>query len=321
MSELKSKKHKTKELSVKNLFYLIFLLILPAFLCGEPNISMSLELNNAVYRGKDDWFYAGTGEAGLNLKSPRDPNVQGALVLDFVPVDLTGGSSSVSYSYVDIKKAYVKTRFPGMRMTLGKTRLAWGDGIVFNSGDILFGSLNPLLDLTRQELRSDTAWLTALNIPLGPFAFVEGVVLPPGYDLSDPSGAGIGDISQASAGGRVYFTLFNTKVEMGYLYKGEEKVAIDVIGHRPYVSIQGNIGPDWYMATSAAFLTDRQKSEGSEADWEDSWNLSFGLFHLHEVNRSNTLSLRLETLWFPYQNWEEEAPRDSIYGLYLYRPN
>ncbi len=298
---------------------ILILICSAVFLMGaETSQTLSLELTNAFYRGQEDWFFAGTGQAELNVKSPRDPNVQGALVLDFVPVDLTGGTAQISYSYVDVKKAYVKARFPGLRMTLGKTRLTWGDGIVFNSGDILFGSLNPILDLTRQELRSDTAWLTALNVPLGPFAFAEGVILPPGYDTSDPENPGMGDLSKASAGGRVYFTVLNTKVEMGYLYKGEEKVAIDVIGHRPYLSLQGNIGPDWYLSTSAAFLTDQQRNEGSEAEWQDSWNISFGLFHLQEINRNNTLTLRLESLWFPYQNWEEKSPRDSIYGLYLY---
>ena len=299
------------------LYLFLFLFALGA----ESALTMSLELNDAIYRGEDDWFFAGMGQASLNLKSPRDPNVQGALVLDFVPVDLSGGSTGeggASYSYMDVKKAYVKVRFPGLRMTLGKTRLAWGDGVVFNSGDILFGSLNPILDLTRQELRSDTAWLTSLNVPLGPFAFVEGVVLPPGYDASDSSASSVADLSKASAGGRVYFTVFDTKVEMGYLYKGEEKVAIDVIGHRPYLSLQGNIGPDWYMSSSAAFLTEEQRSEGSDADWEDSWNITFGLFHLAEVNRNNTLTFRLETLWFPYQNWESKVDREAVYGVYLY---
>ena len=287
-------------------------------LWGQSSTSLTMELYNTAYRGEDEWYYAGTGTAALEVKSPRDPNVQGALVVEFMPLDLADSSYSFSASTVNVKKAYIKARFPGMKMTLGKTRLAWGDGIVFNAGDILFGSLNPLLDLTSQELRSDTAWLTAVNIPLGRFAFLEGVLLPPGLDVSDPENPGAGDFSRASGGGRTYFTLLNTKVEIGYLYKGEEKVDIDVIGHRPYFSLQGNIGPDWYMASSAAFLTDWQRSEGSDAEWEDSWNISFGLFHLQEINRNNTLNLRLESLCFPFQNWEEQGGRDSIYGLYLY---
>ena len=303
---------------MKKAALLIILILSVITVWAEPTQTLSLELTDALYRGEEDWFFAGTGQASLKLKSPRDPHVQGALVLDFIPNDLTGGNSGVSVSPVNVKKAYVKARFPGLRMTLGKTRLAWGDGVVFNSGDILFGSLNPILDLTRQELRNDTAWLTALNVPLGPFAFIEGVLLPPGYDLSDPSSPVTGDLGSASAGGRVYFTLLNTKVEIGYLYKGEEKVAIDVIGHRPYLSLQGNIGPDWYLSSSAAFLTDQQKKEGADADWEDSWNITFGLFHLQEVNRINTLSFRIESLWFPYQKWEEQDSRNSLYGVFLY---
>ena len=242
--------------------------------------------------------------------------MSGQLELEFYPGALYGSSADDSSDFF-LKKAWVKTRFPGFRLTVGKTRLAWGQGMVFNAGDLLFGSLNPVLDLTAEELRSDTAWLSAVNIPFGPFAFAEAVVLPPSFD-SDEEGD-VKEISRSSLGGRLYFLAGDVKVEGGYLYKGEEKVSGDVPGHRPYLALQGNIGPDWYLASSAAFATDKQIDEqDAEDDWEKTIMVSGGLFHLQEINRNNSLSLRLEALVFPGLNWEEEESRDAVYGLYLY---
>ena len=287
-----------------------------ALVTGETRLISDMELYNTVYRGEEEWHYLGTGSASLGLISPRDPNVNGQVELEFYPSDLYGTESGEQDDFY-LRKAYVKTRFPGLKLTVGKNRLAWGQGMVFNAGDILFGSLNPVLDLTARELRSETAWLTAVNVPLGSFSFAEAVVLPPSLDRDEEGDAK--DIARSSLGGRIYFLAGELKVEGGYLYKGEEKVAGDAPGHRPYLGLQGNFGPDWYLASSAAFATDHQIDEqGAEDDWEKTLTVSGGLFHLQEINRNNSLSLRLETLVFPCQNWEEEESRATVYGLYLY---
>lgn len=295
---------------------LIMLLLFPsAFLTGQSQLLSSMELFNTLYRGENDWRYLGSGKAALSVRSPRDPNVLGATELEFYPLDLYSDELYAAVPAVSVKKAYVRARFPGFKLTVGKTRLAWGQGSVFNAGDILFGSLNPVLDLSQTELRSDTAWLTAVNVPLGNFAFIETVVLPPALDPAEGGGA----LEEASAGGRFYFLAGGVKFEGGYLYKGETKVSVDAPGHRPYISLQGNFGPDWYLSSSLALPTEVQKKiDTVEDDWKKSWILSFGLFHMQEINRNNTLNLRLETLCLPYQNWENQETRDTVYGLYLY---
>lgn len=312
----------------------------PVGLGAETRVITDMELYNTVYRGGEDWHYLGSGSASLGLVSPRDPHVSAQVELEFFPLDLYGAESASGgegdgaspadddsegslgeYSDFHLKKAWVKTRFPGFRLTVGKTRLAWGQGMVFNAGDLLFGSLNPALDLTARELRSDTAWLTALNIPFGPFAFAEAVVLPPSLGLpgSVDTEGGVKEISRSSLGGRLYVLAGSLKVEGGYLYKGERKVSGDLPGHRPYLALQGNIGPDWYLAASGSFATDEQiKEQGAEEDWEKTLTVSGGLFHLQEINRNNSLSLRLEALVFPGLRWEEKGSRSTVYGLYLY---
>ncbi len=297
-----------------------------AALGAETRVITEMELYNTVYRGEEEWFYLGTGSASLGLLSPRDPHVSGQLELEFYPTDLYGNSSASQGAFGSsefyLKKAWVKTRFPGFKLTLGKTRLTWGQGMVFNAGDLIFGSTGALLDLTARELRSDTAWLTAVNVPFGPFAFAEAVVLPPSYvfDNSGEEGeANENDISRSSLGGRLYCLAGDIKVETGYLYKGEEKVSTDVPGHRPYLALQGNLGADWYLATSAAFATEEQKDEQeAEDDWEKTLMVSGGLFHLQEINRNNSLTLRLEALVFPGLSWEEKESREALYALYLY---
>jgi hypothetical protein len=309
---------------------------------AETRVITDMELYNTVYRGEEEWHYLGTGSASLGLISPRDPHVSAQVELEFYPMDLYGAASAAgteeggseasgteensaelfgTSSDFSLKKAWVKTRFPGFKLTVGKTRLAWGQGMVFNAGDLLFGSLNPVLDLTARELRSDTAWLTAVNIPLGPFAFAEAAVLPPSLGLpgSDDTEDGVKEISRSSLGGRLYFLAGDIKVEGGYLYKGEKKVPGDLPGHRPYLALQGNMGPDWYLAASAAPATDEQIDEqDAEDDWEKTLMVSGGLFHLQELDRNNSLSLRLEALVLPNLYWEERESRDTVYALYLY---
>jgi hypothetical protein len=235
---------------------LLIFMILPLITGGaESQVLSEMELYNTIYRGEDEWYYLGSGNAALTFRSARDPHVIGQTEIECYPLDMTNAPVS-SVPTLQVKKAYVKTRLPGFKLTLGKTRLAWGEGVVFNAADVVFGSLNPVLDLTQTELRSDTAWLTAVNVPLGNFAFLEGVLLPPALDYERGE---VSSLTSSSIGGRAYFLAGGIKVEGGYLYKGETKVQADALGHRPYISLQGNFGPDWYLSSSLAIPTDEQK--------------------------------------------------------------
>jgi hypothetical protein len=112
---------------------------------------------------------------------------------------------------------------------------------MFNAADLLFGSTSTSVDLTRQELRSDTKWLTSVTYPLGAFSFVEALVIPP-EDLAQPS------VVNTSLGARYYTTVGSVKLETGAAYHSDSDTG-NVVS--PYVALQGNFGPDWYVATSA----------------------------------------------------------------------
>ena len=207
---------------------------------------------------------------------------------------------------------------PGFRLTAGKTRLGWGDGFVFNSGDVIFGSTDISVDLTSSELRAETDWLTALNVPLGQFSFLEGVVLPPVPDFT--GGIAAGDLSRTSLGGRFYTRLSNVKIEGGYFFDQNDTDADGnaISLHKPYLSFQGNLLADWYLSSSLSLPVGGALAEPAK----DSLNISGGLFHMINLNSISSLTFRFELLYKPFHSWQEQ-PRVSgedppVYALLLY---
>lgn len=257
----------------------------------DLNLFHSLNLRDT---GTRSHAYLMKGDASVSLKSPNTSNVRGDVALSFSQVGTTIVPS--------IDRAYLRARFPSFRLTVGKTRVSWGDGVMFNAADLLFGSTSTGVDLTRQELRSDTKWLTSINYPLGAFSFIEALVIPP----EDPLHASVGN---TSLGARYYTTLGSVKLETGAAYRNDAHTG-NVVS--PYLGLQGNIGPDWYVATSANI----PYPEDIADELKDSWIVSAGLLHILTVGWQGTLSMRLETLLLPFAHWEPDPSHK--YALYLY---
>jgi len=224
--------------------------------------------------------------------------------------------------YLDVPRAWVRVRLPWFRLTAGKSRLSWGEGFVFNAGDVLFGSLDPLRgDISAESLRDQTAWLAALYVPLGPFSFLEAAVLPFGA-----SGLGGGlrvaltglagliaprpfaDLA-GGAGLRGVFRAGGIKIEPGWYTTWEAGE------HRPYLSLQGHLLLDWNL--SAVLGIPLREPDWSEAgEW---LALTGGLFHLARLGGSRSLSLRLEAALRPGAAWQEQpGASDPVYGLLLF---
>ncbi len=302
--------------------------VVPAF--AETEVRMNLELYNSVYRGRyDNWYYTGTGKADMRIASTGNTNMRAEVSVEFYPVDLSGGSSVAGVPALNLKRLWFKANFPNWRLTAGKTKVAWGNGLVFNSGDVIFGSLSPYLDFTQSTIRDDTAFLTAFNIPTGNFSYIEGVLLPPSLLYDETDGLMVQTIDKTSGGLRFFGRLGGWRLEAGYLYKGDPKVATDLLGHRPYFSFHGHAGVDIYAAASLAAGYDYQIS-GADQN-RDSWdeisktiNFSIGAFHQFQTGYNSTLTLRLETLVMPWQNWGPQPYQDIIdgtagyYGIMIY---
>lgn len=265
----------------------------------NPVVEMQLLSVISYTPNTSQWNEAMAPALSLSISSGRSGNVRGEVVLK-TPNPMLFSTASTSDIYEEIlHKAYFKARFPSVRLTAGKTRLSWGDGMLFNAGDVLYGSNDTSVTLTQSELRSETGLLVSLNYPLGFFSFAEAVVLP-SPDMQ---------IEHMGGGARFYTTVQETKVEAGYITIHESERL-----HKPYISLQGNIGPDWYLSSSLAIPQSGDIGE----ETLDSWVITGGLFHIQYLENDKNVSLRLEFLTRPAGNWKLESQSDADCPLLLY---
>lgn len=298
---------------------------------ADGNLSMELDINNVILQsrkiesiytadgttvidteGGDAYLgWLSTGSSAFSFKSSGNRNVKADLAFSFIFPEQTI-ATEVTMPLISLDKAYVKARFPEFRITAGKTRLGWGEGFVFNSGDVIFGSTDVSVDLTSSEVRSETKWLTALNIPLGRFSFIEGVAVAPESDST--SGYLFGNIENFGAGGRFYTKIIGVKFEGGYYFDNSDGGIL----HKPYLSLQGNFLTDIYLNASASI-----PGSGKAFDeFRETLNISAGIFYPLQINSVNSMSFRLEGLYLPFSSWAEEEPADSLpysdYAVLLY---
>jgi hypothetical protein len=280
------------------LLILLALALVPVNLAAEVASSVTITGYNTLYYSgdpEDPVAVAAVLKSSLNVDSVGNKNVKAYLQLESWITD------TVNF---DVPRAYIKVRFPWFRLTLGKTRVSWGDGFVFNAGDVVFASMGTISDdLFAETLRDETAWLVALNLPVGPFSFFEAVFLP--YDP-----LGLGDSSHPVSGGvRGAFKLdrLKTTVEAGYL------VSRPYWEHRPYISLHGHLLVDWNLSASMAIPIDNPQWR----QWDEWIGISAGMFHLVNLGLNRTLSFRLEAAIRPGAEWEE-ASAGTDYGLFLF---
>ncbi|MDC7124837.1 MAG: hypothetical protein PQJ46_04680 [Spirochaetales bacterium] len=276
----------------------------------ETNISTTALQTRNANTGDKYWGGIFTGYSDLSFKSSGSRNVKADLAFT-----LTSGSIYDS-PVINLNRAYIKARFPVFRVTAGKTRLSWGDGFVFNSADVLFGSTGTNINLTDSEIRTETDWLVAVNVPIGSFSFIEGVIMAPDVDTIE--GYYFGQINKVSAGARFYTKLGSVKLEGGYFF--DQSTGTDDVDfyHKPYIALQGNLFLDWYLSSSLGLST----TDNIEEDFEENLNISGGLFYLLPINSISSMTFRLEALYRPFQNWSEidrtTTEEEPEYALLLY---
>lgn len=251
------------------------------------------------------WMHVSSANIIVALKSLNTGNVRGEvafqLSLPATPMDTLRMDTLV-------QRAYLQMRFPSFRLTLGKTRLDWGEGMVFNAGKVLekTASLSSALFIAGKQARNN--WLSAVNIPLGAFSFLEAVVLPP-VSMK---------LAETSMGARYYAPLGDMKLEIGYSLLWELENPADLASgvhlHRPYMSMQGSFGPDWHVSSSLALPTTGVTTE----ILRESWNTSLGLFQIFPIGYRGTLALRLEAQLAPFLSWNELSDPEAQYALMLY---
>lgn len=282
------------------------------------DVGIDAKLTGAITAGKvDNSNITSSGRAGgsLTVKSEGIGDVKSQLTLDFLYVRNLG--------MVSIEKAWIKFRYPLLRVTLGKNRITWGEGQAFNAGDVIFddyispdsGSLEEA-DLTADELKSLNRTLAQVIFPLGMFSYAEAIYLP--YDFfsqAELGSAATGEypedkgFSEHSYGGRLVTKAGGVKLESGYIYNGYRDL------HKPYISINGTIILDYQLSASVNIPQD----DGGFNSWKESFKVSGGLFYLFELENNRTLTLRIESLIKPFSSWEGDAIR--LYPEIVYIPD
>ncbi|MFA6784054.1 MAG: hypothetical protein WCR13_04105 [Sphaerochaeta sp.] len=266
-------------------FFLVYPLSL--FASENPVVSMTM-LPTLAYRADTDvWMEMMPASLSLAIPSANKGNVRGEVVLK--------ASTPVTITSLDdvVHKAYLKAKFPSFRLTMGKTRLSWGDGRVFNAADVLYGSSDTALDFTQTELRNMTTWMVSINYPIDFFSFAEAVMMP--SDTTDPT--------DMTFGGRFYGTIQDIKVEGGYATKRESGSRV----HKPYVSFQGSFGPDWYLSSSLTIPVTGDIAQSTLT----SWLASAGLFQYVQLENDRSMTLRLEFLLRPFGDWDLASALDN----------
>ena len=214
---------------------------------------------------------------------------------------------------ISLYRAFIQVDFPAIRITTGKARLSWGDGVYFNAGDRLYGSTSLKGNLSDKIFRDEARWLLGTYIPFGLFSFVEMAALPPDLILpgfgADPA-ADHYEWGNTDAGLRIVTEAADTKFEAGYLYDG------DGGEHEPYLSLQGFFLLDWHLAAATAI----DPAEAEES-LRENLEITAGLFHSHYLQGGGSLGFRLEGLIRPWKEGKpikEASMADPPYTLFLY---
>ncbi len=305
---------------------------------------VDLRLSASLYSDLPDELYFGIlGDARLDVQSDRDRVVRGQLQIQtlfanngfggaagtgggvdstaFLPFPCSGVEAG-GFACFDVRRAFIRVRFElpnsqRMHLTLGRARVSWGEGVLFNAGDLLFGTTAATVDFTEDTLRDESAMLLLAFIPFADFTFLETIVLPPVTVLTDAPAEDI------SAGLRLQSKLGPLKGEVSYLYRGGAQGGYGGGGgqHRFAVNLQGNLGVDWYLSSSSGITTG---SSDPERELLDELAITLGVTHIFDLPGDSSLSLRFEGLVRPGQTWSETAtaspPLDAapIYAVALY---
>ncbi|HEQ71967.1 MAG TPA: hypothetical protein ENN69_05720 [Spirochaetia bacterium] len=244
------------------------------------------------------------GKGNLSFSAIGNDNVRAVAEL----AGIWAGNLAMSPEDI-LKRLFVKINFGGFYLTAGKTRVSFGEGFVFNAGDVIFGSLEPPGDLSESVLRDETDWLIDGMLPLGLFSYIEGILLP--FSPLDTDPLSDASVYKLRGGGRVVTKLAGIKLEGGYLFKADEAV------HHPYVSLQGNLFFDAQLSASWKIPADG----AAEEQLRQGLAVTGGLFRIFQFDDGSALTVRLEAVWRPFGLWRETQaplPEGHHYALLLY---
>jgi hypothetical protein len=308
------------------LLCLFSLLLFPAPEAWAENRStVELELYDSVNSfGDGNWTHTGGGLAVLRLDQIRNDSVRSQFELSayISPVEGSGTTPGLS-ARTDIGTAYAKFRFGSYRGILGKAPFSWGEGLIFNAADEIFGS-SIATNLMQSSFDDSSAWITGLTWYAGPFSFIE-ILMNPGPASQSGGSAEPAAIEETRIGARMVGKVFGLKIESGYLFDGRNGTAGNgalqdgAWYHRPYLSLQGNLLVDWHLSASLEFPDrDHRAEDAGSALWEGMLYTA-GVYSVIPAGYDDSFSFRVEARLHPAGEWKEDhIVENPLYGLYGY---
>jgi len=243
-----------------------------AFASLDITSELSL-MNTLMLDSSDNLSYIQSGNALVTLSSSGYKNIKADIAVNV-------GFNSLELSpTASLDRLTLKARFPNFRILMGKTRLDWGEGELFNAGNVLFEDVTSDIPLMNDSLVLLREWLAAFTYPISSFSFLEGAIIVPQSGKPDEIKGGL----------RYYNSEGNMKYEGGARVDKESLI--------PYVSIMGSIGIDASLSASVAIPFD-----SDENIIKESVTFSSSIFHIFSFLNQDTLSLRLEGLYSPYKD-------------------
>ena len=267
----------------------------PAESAVDMNMFLSMQPDASAPR---TWLFVPSALITLNLTETVRENLRGEMSLRF---NYPGSTPTITVNDL-LDKVYVKARFPHFQFTLGKTRLSWGDGVLFNAADVLFPVRTVSIDALSFQQAKSNAWQASSLIPISSFSFIETAAL---FNQQAP----LFPLEQTDFGLRFYSGEHSVKFETGYANRYTAQFRL----HIPYIALQGNIGADWYLAASCEL----PESNAVLNHGKTSLQISGGLYWLLPVPYNGTLSIRIETMVRPWLSWKEQSAAQQ-YALLLY---
>jgi len=308
----------------------VLLLLLTPGVSAESDITTKLELFNSVQRSADgSWLHSGAGSASIKIDQTGNSNVRSQFELTAAIIPNNTGIDSLQ----SISRAYGKFRFESFRGVIGKAPFSWGEGLIFNAADEIFGR-GTGANLMQQEFEDSSAWITSFSRYFGPFSFVEMLVnpglipIPEDAQLAAAGGAQPAGLEETRAGVRIVTKPGGMKLEGGYLFDGRDGItegpaptALQAgdFYHRLYLSLQGNLWLDWHVSSSLELPDPNHIADSAPAALWKGQLYTVGVYSMLPVGYDDTLSFRFEARVHPAGSWtQDHSINYPAYGIFNY---
>ncbi len=235
---------------VKKGVLLLVMLSVCSLLCASVAIHGTTYYTSGVSFGQVGTTWRNAAGVQLSLATEGNNTVKAVFSgsYDLGSATIIGGGTTYHH-VLSLDKAYVRFRFPFasgryVRMTVGKSPMAWGFGTYFNAADLIFGSKpnNVQGGVGSSDFRTSTTYLVDAQVPLGDRLTAQLAFFPPIEQGSD-----------MRLGGRFVWdvgTVPLDALQASYMWN------IDRMMHSVALALDGTVWVDYQLGVSTGIGSD-----------------------------------------------------------------